>query len=188
MHTEAYSIYIRLKKELDELTAKNFGYSPAAQKVKKLMRAMWPELTQTERAEFNPNSKLPKIKVSGVLDQFFETGCEGIKWVVIENGKPFNDALHFIQEGDHLTVYGENNGILFDGEIICDFQAGWTEYPYNPGHGQPSALGCWIHWTQHGWQPDEWAKLFFHEHIEGTDGKPLRAELITYKRDHKHRN
>lgn len=53
MHTETYSAYIRLKKELDELTAKNLNYSQAAQKVSKLMNALWSELSETEREEID---------------------------------------------------------------------------------------------------------------------------------------
>ncbi|MBU6415107.1 hypothetical protein KGQ34_02610 [Patescibacteria group bacterium] len=196
MHTETYQIYTRLQKELDELISRELGYSPAAQKVKNLMRELWPELSKTEREELNKELRLPdgrmkeKIKVSGVLCPYFETGCEGIVWSVIKDGKESYDNLYTIRQGDLFTVYGENDEILFDGEIICDFQAGWTAYPNDPfGHGQPSALGYWIHWTQHGWQPDDWAKLFFHEYMEGTtNGKPLRAELVTYKRYHKHYN
>lgn len=118
-----------------------------------------------------------KAKVVGVLEPYFETGCEGTVWAVMEDGKQGYEGLHIIKEGDHLVIFGENNEILFDGNIVCDHQIGWEEYPLNPGHGQPSALGYWIHWTQQGWQSDDWAKLFFHEYVEGTNGKPLRAEL-----------
>ena len=119
-----------------------------------------------------------KAKIVGVLEPYFETGCEGIIWSVIEDGKRGYEGLHTIKEGDHLVIYGENSEILFEGDINCDYQIGWTEYPLNLGHGQPSALGCWIHWTQRDWQPDDWAKLFFHPYLEENNGKAaLRAEL-----------
>lgn len=184
MYTEAYQTYVRLMEELNELIAKNLGDSRAAEKVRNLMRILWPQLSKTEREEFNPNSKLPRIKINGVLCPFFETVVWSV--MVIENGKQVYDDLYEITEGDYLAIYGENNEILFDEEIICDFQAGWTAYPDNPfGQGQPSALGYWIHWTQHGWQPDDWAALFFHQYKIGSNGKPLRAELITYARKRK---
>ncbi|MDP3963246.1 MAG: hypothetical protein Q8Q39_01990 [bacterium] len=120
------------------------------------------------------------MKFIGSLEPFFETGCEGFVWALLEDEKPGLDGLHVIEEGDRLKVYGENDEILFDDEIICDYHIGWTEYPQNPGHGQPSALGKWIHWTQKGWQADDWAKLFFYPYLEGNEGKQaLRAELIT---------
>jgi hypothetical protein len=192
MHTEAYQTYVRLMEEISELIAKNLEYSHAAEKVRNLMRDLWPELSKTEREEFNKEIKLPdgrmkeKIKVSGVLCPFFETGCEGIMWSVIKDGGESYDNLYIIKEGDNLAIYGENNEILFNGEVIRNHRIGWTEYPLNPGRGQPSALGCWIHWTQHGWQPDDWAKLFFHGYTKEINDKPLRAELVTYRRDHKH--
>ena len=118
------------------------------------------------------------MKFIGALEPFFETGCEGIIWSLVEDGKQGYDGLHEIHEGDHLTVFGENNEVLFSGEISCDRRIGWMEYPLNPGHGQPAALGYWIHWTQRGWQPDDWAKLFFHPYLKGNADKPvLRAEL-----------
>lgn len=115
-------------------------------------------------------------KYTGTINQFFETGCEGLIWVLEKDGVQGYDALVFIEAGDHLKIFSENDSVLFDGVIDPDYQAGWREYPRNPGNGQPSALGFWIHWTQKGWQPDEWAKLFLHECLE-KGNKPLRAEL-----------
>lgn len=79
------------------------------------------------------------------------------------------DGLERIDNGDHLTIYDFTNQVIFSGIISPDLQAGWTEFPGNKGHGQPSALGCWIHWTQAEWKPDDWAQMFFNG---------LRAELI----------
>lgn len=118
------------------------------------------------------------MKIRGVLEPFFETGCEGIIWSVVEDGKEGFAGLNIIEEGDRLKIYGENGEVIFDGIIECDRLSGWTEYPLNPGHGQPSALGYWIHWTQRGWRPDDWAKLFFYQYLPGNENKiPLRAEL-----------
>ncbi len=97
-----------------------------------------------------------------------------------------------LENGDHLKVFGEKGEIIFDGVIEHDRQVGWQPYfhvlrklkgkPYtgiqDSRHGQPCALGHWVHWTQKGWEPDEWAKLFFHASLKGTNGKSLKAELI----------
>jgi len=110
---------------------------------------------------------------SGVLDWFFETGTEGLCWVLRQDNKRGIKALVFIRKGDQLTVYGEDNSVVFEGEIVPDLKAGWTPYPDNSQYGQPSALGFRIHWTQAGWQPDNWARLFVR------NKKPLlRAKLV----------
>lgn len=112
--------------------------------------------------------------VDGVLEEFFETGCEGLMWTVYEDGKEGYDGLNTLEPGDHLTVFGENDEVLFEGLIDPDFEIGYKPYPQNPQHGQPCALGFWIHWTQRGWQPDDWARLF----VRMKGEKPLRARLV----------
>ena len=56
------------------------------------------------------------MKIIGVLEPYFETGTEGTVWSIFEDGKEGYDGLHMIEEGDHLTIYGENNEVLFEGE------------------------------------------------------------------------
>ncbi|MDE1969979.1 MAG: hypothetical protein KGI50_00125 [Patescibacteria group bacterium] len=113
-------------------------------------------------------------ELNGILHAFFETGCEGLMWTLIEDGKRGYNGLHFIEEGDKLIIYREDSSIIFEGTIMPDHKIGYAEYPGYPGRGQPAALGCWIHWTQQGWQPDDWATLFMQD-----EGKPsLRATLI----------
>lgn len=73
-----------------------------------------------------------------------------------------------------LSINKEDGSIVFNGEIIPNYRAGWKPYPRNRKYGQPRALGYWIHWTQKGWKPDDWARLF----IRKKDQPPLKAELI----------
>jgi len=115
------------------------------------------------------------MKYLGTLFGWWETGTEGAIWALDEDGKTGYEAMQVIDEGDQLKIYDENGKVLFDGIIEPDKQIGWTEYPLNPGHGQPLALGFWIHWTQKGWQPDDWAALFLREEFGKT---PLRGELV----------
>lgn len=115
-------------------------------------------------------------KVTGALDIYFETGSEGVFWVIYdENQKDFY-GLTLVEQGDYLKVFDEDDTVLFDGEIVPDYETGWMEYPLNPGSGlgQQCALGWWVHWIQKGWQPDDWASLF----IRGKDEPKLRAELV----------
>jgi hypothetical protein len=142
------------------------------------------------------------VKYSGVLHAWFETGTEGLVWC-LQSGVPDPRLLYnnlvIIESGDHLIVRDVAGKIIFDGVIEEDFEAGWSPYPrqfelvgrffsrhwgWVPGfikrrcthfmNGQPVALGCWIHWTQRGWLPDEWAALF----LPG-ENKSFHAELIT---------
>ena len=116
-------------------------------------------------------------KYAGVLDGWFETGTEGTVWVLSEDGKSGYGAMQVLKPGDHLKVYGEDGAVVFDGIIDPDTKAGMTASPLNPEYKQPCALGLWIHWTQRGWQPDDWARLFLRADFGQT---PFRAELTKF--------
>jgi hypothetical protein len=107
----------------------------------------------------------------GILEGFFETGTEGTIWSLVQDDIEGYDALVFLEEGDRIQIFNPDETLLYDGVIEEDHDTGWVEYPLNPGFGQPAALGMWIHWTQAGFTPDDWAGLFFHN-------PPLRAEVI----------
>lgn len=107
--------------------------------------------------------------IKGKLEAYFETGTEGVLWAVYENGQTGYDGLNILEEGDELTIYGNDGRVVFQGAVDPDRQIGWTAHPGGYGGGQPVALGMWIHWTQRGFQPDDWAKLFVDE---------LEAELV----------
>ncbi len=116
-------------------------------------------------------------EVRGVPYAFFETGTEGVMWSVLEDGKSGYDALNIIEEGDHLTIYAndEKETVMFSGLIVEDVETGLYSHPQNPRYKQQVALGMWIHWVQEGWEPDQWAELFM------KDGK-YRAVLLTAKK------
>jgi len=116
-------------------------------------------------------------RYTGILSGFFETGTEGTVWVLEKDDKKGYEALEEIRAGDYLSVFDTDGSVIFKGKIIPDRKIGWTEYPLNPGHGQPAALGRWIHWTQQGWKPDDWASLFIREKNQPY----LRAELVRTK-------
>lgn len=114
--------------------------------------------------------------IHGVLEGFFETGTEGVIWIVYEDGFSGYEGIRVIEEGDTLTIFDYDQKVLFSGVIKMDRKTGWQPYPLNPKHGQPVALGMWVHWIQEGFKPDAWATFFFKD-------PPLRAELQPVKRD-----
>ncbi len=111
--------------------------------------------------------------IIGHLSTSFETGSEGMWWVLIENGKVGHNAEQFIQKNDYLTVYDHQGAIVFDDIIECDTDTGWKPYHKDKpwGVGQQVANIYWVHWIQKDWLPDKWFELF-------SQNPPFRARLI----------
>lgn len=102
------------------------------------------------------------MRVEGTLFGWFETGLEGTVWALQIDGEPSYDRLFVIEEGDHLVITSPDQEILFSGYIEQDTEAGKAARPFT-GILQPQAKGIWIHWTQKGYAPDDWAALFLSE-------------------------
>lgn len=115
----------------------------------------------------------PTMTIYGKLSAWFETGLEGVVWVVNEDGKDGYEGLHVLHEGDHLTILNRQDGIIWAGKIVCDQERGKIPRPTNPDFLQQAALGCWIHWVQQGFEPDEWAAFFLR-----PDEDRYRAILV----------
>lgn len=113
------------------------------------------------------------VTVYGVTECYAETGTEGVYWAVYEEGKEYFEGLHLIDEGDRLTIYGDDEQVLFDGIIVYDRITGWR--PYHPdrpfGMGQQGCIVYNVHWIQKGYTELGWGQLFITE-------TPLRARLI----------
>ena len=110
--------------------------------------------------------------IEGELIDFFETGTEGVIWMLEDDCRHGRDALETICEGDNLTIMDQLGAILWRGTIRCDKEKGRRPYPMNPEFSQQCALGCWVHWIQEGFEPDEWAKFFMR-----ADSDRLRGFL-----------
>lgn len=110
--------------------------------------------------------------IKGKLEAFFETGTEGVIWSIYMDGKEGYDALYSIKEGDYITIYNEEDKIIYQGDIIEDVFSNWYSYPMNPILGQQAA-GCYlVHWVQANVDPDKWCEWF---------NKSLRAEITESK-------
>lgn len=101
--------------------------------------------------------------LDGKADTWFETGSEGVYWVVRTN-EPYKNLLYheyeMLNNGDKVTIYDDNGVVYFDGIIEQDTETGYQPYPMNPQWGQQCAAGMWVHWIQSGFEPDDWGRLF----------------------------
>lgn len=98
--------------------------------------------------------------ITGKTNFYFETGFEGIVWIVEPAIVNSPEDLGWVAAGDHLTITSPEGEVLFEGIIEPDREVGKAISDLNPNRIQPCALGYWIHWTQTGFEPDEWAALF----------------------------
>jgi hypothetical protein len=101
--------------------------------------------------------------IEGILEPHFETGTEGVIWSVYEDRSNlfYRDytKLHTLKDGDHLTICApDNKTVVFKDFIDLDWHAGAV---HDPGPGGQEALGMWVHGIQRGFDPDDWARLFF---------------------------
>lgn len=125
------------------------------------------------------NKEKAKTSIVGKLEGFFETGSEGVNWAIYEDGKKGYEGLHFIETGEHLKLWDPVTGrSVFDERICFDWKIGRRLLTdFHPaavkGVRQQCALGMWVNGIQTGWDPDEWAKLFFRAAGENV----FRAEL-----------
>ena len=101
--------------------------------------------------------------IRGRLESYWETGTEGVRWALEEDGKPGYDGLHALRDGDRLTVYADDEGntVLWEGVVELEYKRLWRPYPMNPESGQQAIFGHWVHGFQAGLEPDVWARWFF---------------------------
>ncbi len=64
-------------------------------------------------------------EVKGVCLLFTETGMEGGRWAMQEeNGRWKYEGRQYLEEGEDLTVYGDDGGVLFNGIIHQNSRTG----------------------------------------------------------------
>jgi hypothetical protein len=98
-------------------------------------------------------------EVEGKLEPFHEQGMEGdVAWSIIDDDFIGYSGLHFIEEGDHLTVYPQDNPseIVFDG--IVKYKRNTMEtYCGNEPFNKPDE----------SMMPyEEWVKLFYGNYLQ----------------------
>ena len=71
-------------------------------------------------------------KLEGKLEFFYETGMDGIAGILNDCQKNGYDSLYFLEEGDFLRVYDEDNSVLWEGNIDKKMAEMYSEY-FNTG-------------------------------------------------------
>ena len=118
------------------------------------------------------------MDIHGVLEGFFETGTEGVIWIVYADGFSGYEGIRVIKEGDILTIFDYDQKVLFSDVIKIDRATGWKPYPLNPKDGQQLALGMWVHWIQSGFEPYAWATFFFNDPQLRAKLQPLSQRIM----------
>ncbi|MBI4031823.1 MAG: hypothetical protein HY370_09100 [Proteobacteria bacterium] len=114
------------------------------------------------------NNKKKIIK--GHLHAWFETGTEGIVWVVnedrplTENESPY-DLMHILEQkqGALLTVFNCSSERLpvWKGKVDFEYRTNIHEAP--TGYKQQAVFNRWVHGLQKGLPAEAWAVMFFAE-------------------------
>lgn len=104
--------------------------------------------------------------IHGRTEVWNESGTEGNRWSVYDKEVGGYEGLHVLENGDHLTVYDDDDSILFEGVIrqIRAYGFGGTvrdEITGRDVYWPPAPLlGGW---TQEGWNREDWGKLFYEK-------------------------
>lgn len=60
-------------------------------------------------------------ELRGGVGSSFRTGDEnGYRWVFQQDGVRGFDGMHYLEPGDYLIIYGEDDKLVFDGVIVPD--------------------------------------------------------------------
>lgn len=106
-------------------------------------------------------------KINGTLEAFFETGSEGINWMVYDEENKSYESIHPIKEGDFLKVYDFKDKLIFEGEIEYDLETNLFK-PGECGNSYPFPRQIveyqYVHWLQKNYNPEEWANMFFNKY------------------------
>lgn len=111
---------------------------------------------------------LRTVRYEGVLESWFETGTEGMVWVLACDTRDAKwllyDNLFILEEGDELTVWAPDGAVLFKGVLEFDRETGWVPYP----------RGQWPPEFRRRFSPPHWALYYFRRwcanHWHGLPG------------------
>lgn len=103
------------------------------------------------------------IRIIGVLEAFHETGSEGIRWAVIDNGAMGYASLHILEDGDYLFIEDGNKGIEWEGTVHLDYEMARRPHSFHPTGTWQRVNNCTVHGVQSGIEPIKWFDWFASE-------------------------
>jgi hypothetical protein len=101
--------------------------------------------------------------ICGVAFPLRETGSDLLLWAIQADSDPGYHGVRCIGAGDLLSIASPEGAILFAGRIDPDYETGAIlrrEFDFRKAI---RALNSWTHWSQRGWSPNDWARLFLDE-------------------------
>jgi hypothetical protein len=102
----------------------------------------------------------PAAVIHGRLDPFSETGTEGVIWSVQDDISLSYDALHPLENGDHLQVFDERGDIIWTGLVDLEF----SRLQHRQGKWQQQTInGTLVHGFNASQTPEEWTDMFIKE-------------------------
>jgi hypothetical protein len=116
--------------------------------------------------------------IKGVLSTYSDQGTEGFLWTLEEQPLRGYEGLHFLENGDHLTVFAEDGSVIWAGVIDLEFETGYQPFEDRSGYGQQIVFGRYVNGNQRGMDLEDWASMFFtgnYKHCRYR--KPLRGVL-----------
>jgi len=102
--------------------------------------------------------------ISGSLHINDDVSVDGVEWVLkghnnIDSPVEDEKLINLINDGDHLTVYGESGEIIFHSMIVKTIHSNrFSSQGYIGTRQFAGDLQC--HWLQHGECPNKWASMF----------------------------
>lgn len=105
-------------------------------------------------------------RYEGTFCEFFETGTEGVLWVLEASRVSGYEGLVVLQMGDEIEIYDPVGNPVYRGVISPEHNIKTMGRP--SGVMQPVSNGRWVHWIQSGVDPDLWGSWFFKGVYTGT--------------------
>ncbi|MCK5043934.1 hypothetical protein KAR52_02960 [Candidatus Pacearchaeota archaeon] len=104
-------------------------------------------------------------KFKGTLEAFWETGTEGVWWMLYDYDDKGYNSLHTLDKGDYLKVYQnkDKKKIHWEGKICEDREINLEKISGGYPYPRQVISNYYVHWLQKECDSKFWADMFFNE-------------------------